>query len=395
MNQSMSKLDVPARGFPISEFEHRTERTQELMRQQRIDALFLTTEPEVRYFSGFHSQFWESPTRPWYLIMPLEGKPIAIIPEIGAAGMHTTWLNDIRTWSSPQPEDDGVSLVTDTLKQLPSRYGRIGVPMGHETLVRMPALDFKTLTVRLSNKEFIDAGMLIRSIRAIKSELEIEKIRHVCELTSDGFIDLPNNISTGESERDICRKLKIDLLERGADDSPYVVTASGPNGYDNIIMGPTDRVLSESDVLIIDTGTTFDGYFCDFDRNFAFGAVSDACKRAHDVVYQATEAGINAARPGATPSDLAEVMWKILQQGGALGNDIGRLGHGLGMQLTEGLSNMPGDDTVLKAGMVITIEPGMCFAPGKLMVHEENIVIREGEAELLSKRAQTEMPVIG
>jgi Xaa-Pro aminopeptidase len=87
-------------------------------------------------------------------------------------------------------------------------------------------------------------------------------------------------------------------------------------------------------------------------------------------------------------------MWKILHQGGALGNDVGRLGHGLGMQLTEGLSNMPGENTELESGMVITIEPGMCFAPGKLMVHEENIVIRDGEAELLSKRAAPEMPVI-
>jgi len=394
MQQTPTKSCIPTRGFPQCEFEQRIARTQSLMREQRIDALFLTTEPEVRYFSGFHSQFWESPTRPWYLIVPLNGKPIAVIPEIGAAGMHTTWLDDIRTWWSPQPADDGVTLVADTLKNLPSRYGRIGVPMGHETLVRMPAADFSVLTDKLANVEFIDAGMMMRSIRAIKSNAEIEKIRYVCELTSDAFINLPNKVSAGESERDICRKLKVDLLNRGADDSPYVVAASGSNGYDNIIMGPTDRILGETDVLIIDTGTVFDGYFCDFDRNFAFGAVSDECKRAHDVVYQATEAGINAARPGATPSELADVMWKILQEGGALGNDVGRLGHGLGMQLTEGLSNMPGDHTKLEPDMVITIEPGMCFAPGKLMVHEENIVIRDGEAELLSKRAAPEMPVI-
>ena len=55
---------------------------------------------------------------------------------------------------------------------------------------------------------------------------------------------------------------------------------------------------------------------------------------------------------------------------------------------------MPGDDTVLEAGMVITIEPGMSFAPSKLMVHEENIVIRDGEAELLTQRADPEMTVV-
>ncbi len=61
-----------------------------------------------------------------------------------------------------------------------------------------------------------------------------------------------------ESEREVCRKLRIDLLQRGADTSPYLIAASGPGGYDNIIMGPTDRGLARGDVLIIDTGTLHD-----------------------------------------------------------------------------------------------------------------------------------------
>lgn len=378
----------PSRGFPLEEFEQRTRAAQQAMRDASLDALLFLTEPEVRYFSGFLTRFWESPTRPWFLVVPADAKPIAVIPEIGAAGMATTWIDDIRTWSAPQPADDGVSILSQTLNSLPARFGRVGVPMGHETGLRMPLNDFYSLAESIN---FVDATAIIQTLRQEKSELEIEKIARICSLASDGFDHLADNITVGMTEREVCRVLVTDLLARGADACPYVVAASGPGSYDNIIMGPTDRVIESGDVLIIDTGSTYDGYFCDFDRNWAFGNSDDSTLRAYDVVYQATEAGLAAARPGATAADLYQAMWDVLEKGGALGNDVGRLGHGLGMQLTEQPSNMPSDHTVLRPGMVMTLEPGMEFSPGKLMVHEENIVIREGEPQMLSRRALPSM----
>ena len=77
-----------------------------------------------------------------------------------------------------------------------------------------------------------------------------------------------------------------------------------------------------------------------------------------------------------------------------MGNDVGRLGHGLGIQLTEWPSNAAWDNTVLESGMVITLEPGMTYEFGKLMVHEENIVIRDEGPELLSRRAPKELPIV-
>jgi Xaa-Pro aminopeptidase len=387
-------IATPARGFAVAEFEQRTMRAQQRMRAAGIDAMVLTTEPEFRYFSGFHSQFWESPTRPWFLVVPCDGKPIAVVPGIGEKGFAQTWLDDIRTWSAPNPADDGISLLVGALQQLASRYRRIGFQLGHETHLRMPAADFLKLRELLGPIEVHDVTGLIRSLRMIKSAAEIEKIRHVCQLTSIAFENLPQLLTIGQTERDACRLLRMELLRLGADHSPYLIGASGPGGYDNIIMGPTDRVMNDGDILIIDTGTTWDGYFCDFDRNFAFGHVADAARRAHACVYAATEAGFAAARPGATTADLWTAMWKVLEAGGALGNDVGRLGHGLGMNLTEPPSNMPGDNTVLQPGMVLTLEPGMVFAPNQLMVHEENIVIREDGAEMLTGRAAPEMPVI-
>jgi len=106
------------RGFNIDQFEKRTLKAQRLMQQHGLDALLLTTETNVRYFTGFLTRFWESPTRPWYLIIPLKGKPIAVIPSIGKALMNQTWVEDIRTWPSPDLNDDGISLLSDTLNEI-------------------------------------------------------------------------------------------------------------------------------------------------------------------------------------------------------------------------------------------------------------------------------------
>lgn len=384
----------PPRGFAEAEFENRIVRAQTRMQQLKLDAVLLTTEAEVRYFTGFLTQFWESPTRPWFVVLPLKGKPIAIIPGIGAAGMRETWIEDIRTWSSPRPDDDGISLVAGALQEQAGRFKRFGASMGPESMLRMPARDFEKLRGMVGNVEFHDSSEMIHRLRYVKSPAEIAKIHYVCDLTSAAFEALPKSLVMGESERENCRRLRMDLLARGADTSPYLIAGSGPGGYGNIIMGPTDRILEDGDILIIDTGTTYDGYFCDFDRNFAFGHASDDARRAYEVVFKATDAGFSVARPGATTTDVYHAMWSVMEAGGALGNDVGRLGHGLGMQLTEWPSNTADDHTPLEPGVVLTLEPGMEFAPGKQMVHEENIVITEGGARWLSRRAPEEMPVI-
>lgn len=184
------------------------------------------------------------------------------------------------------------------------------------------------------------------------------------------------------------------LAAFGADSCPYLISGSGAGGYDSIIMGPTDRELTEGDVLIIDTGANYDGYFSDFDRNYAFGQIEEATQLVYDTVYQATEAGLIIAEPGRTTGDLWQAMWSVLEKNGALGNDVGRMGHGLGRQLTEWPSHAPNGDVILKPGMVLTLEPGMAIAANKMMVHEENIVITENGCELLHERTWKTLPVI-
>jgi Xaa-Pro aminopeptidase len=387
----------PQRDFTLAEFEQRLGRAQSMMREHQLDGILLTTETNVRYFSGYFTQFWQSPTRPWFLLLPATGKPIAVIPTIGLVGMQNTWVDDVRTWPSPMPEDDGVSLLNQTLAELPKRFGRLGMTLGRETHLRMPQTQVQSL-YSSSGFDLVDVSRDVLHLRSIKSRAEINRAAHVCNIASNAFAQLPSFAKTGMTERQIVAEFRMELLRQGADHSPFIVSSSGADGYDDIIMGPTDRVINEGDLLIIDTGTVWQGYFCDFDRNWAFGHCSQATKDAYACVYAATEAGFAAAKPGNTTSDLYRAMWPIMAAGGALGNDVGRLGHGLGSDLTEWPSNTATDETLLEVGMVMTLEPGMSYANGtgevKQMVHEENIVITEDGAQWLSIRAAAQLPLL-
>lgn len=387
-------LKAPERGFELAEFEARTQKAQALMAEQHLEGLLLMSEAEVRYFSGFHTLFWQSPTRPWFLFVPAEGKPIAVIPEIGVALMQQTWIKDIRTWSAPAPQDDGISLLRDLLAPLAQRNARLGILKGHETALRMPLGDWERLMQALPGLQLADATGLVQGLRMVKSAAEIEKLAHICAIGSASFDQVPAQVSQGMPLEEVFRTFRREALAQGADDLPYLVGGAGPGGYIDVISPPSRRPLQAGDVLMLDTGATWDGYFCDFDRNFAIGSADAAACRAYDVLWRATEAGLAAARPGNSCRDLFLAMQGVIAELDDQGGDIGRLGHGLGMQLTEQPSHASFDQTELQAGMVLTLEPSLCYGNNLIMVHEENIVIRPQGAELLTTRAAPELPVI-
>ena len=351
------------------------------------------------------SALWKIPTRiqpflnglyriPTFLIIPSEGKPIAVIPSIGENALSQCWIEELHIWASPNPADEGISLLAATLMKLATRYSTIGMPMGPETYLRMPANDVMMLRTSLKSVDIVDSTNILLDLRMVKSDLEIAKHRFICEIVSDAYDNMGHIAQAGLTEREIQARYRLDVLGRGADTVPYIVATSAHGGTDDAIRFPTERKLGDGDVLFIDTGAEIDGYYCDFDRNFALGHVADETKYAYELCYQATEAGITAARPGAMACDVWLAMHDVLSAGGAKGSGVGRMGHGVGLANTEWPSLMPTDQTILRDGMVLAIEPGYDFGVGKLMLHEENIVVREGGAEILTRRAPEIIPCL-
>ena len=379
--------------IPAQEFRARIAALQAGMAELSLDALLLTAPADILYTTGFLTRFWESPARPWFVVVPNTGEPVAVIPSIGADLMGRTWLHDIRTWDAPDPRDDGVSLLADALAQAVAPTGRIGLPMGLETHLSMPLADFDALRARLAPRRFVDTTACVQRVREVKSEAEIDKIRASCAIAARAFARVPDFAQEGRALSDVFRNFQIALLSEGADWVSYVAGGAGPDGYGDVISPAGAAPLQHGDVLMLDTGAVKDGYFCDFDRNFAIGPASDTARRAHAALWHATEDALTALRPGMLARDVHHLLASGLERRGMTPGG-GRMGHGLGITLTEWPSFTPLDETPLRAGMVVTLEPGCVTADGRIMVHEENIVLRDTGPELLSPRAPEDLPEI-
>ena len=395
---------------PISEAEYRARvaTIQKAMARERLDALLITSEDNYRYITGFNSPTWHNLTRPRYCIVPLAGDPTVVVPANNTAIVEeTSWVKDVKWWIAPCPADDGVTLTVEALKARAGRFNRVGAELGPQSRLTMPVGDFFRIKAAMVPTEIVDGDWMLREIRMVKSPAEIEHLRFVGQAVSRAFEALPRRIAAGETEKQVAEKLQADFLRRGVEKIPYLVGVSGAGGYRNIHLSPQDRVLRRGDILVFDTGCSYKGYYCDFDREYSFGKPTDRIRRMYDIVWKATQAGIDAVRPGATCSDIWNAQAKIIlaaKETSGLDFDLaknGRMGHGLGMRMCEPPSIHPEDYTVLKPGMTLTIEPGISYThDGKngpeprVMVHEENVAVTGDGVTMLTRRAPPEMSVV-
>lgn len=379
--------------FPDSEFKRRLSVIQAEMDRRGHSALILTTPADIFYVSGFLTRFWESPTRPWFVVVPASGMPIAVIPSIGEHLMKRTWLSDIRTWNAPDPRDDGVGLLSDTICSLAPTSGQVGLPMGPETQLRMPLADFNRVVRNISPRELVDGTDVIRHAREVKSDLEVDKIRTICQIASNAFDVVPDLICKSTTMDRLFRDFQVALLDAGADWVSYVAGGAGPDGYEDVISPAGNIPLVAGDIVMLDTGAVKDGYFCDFDRNFAIERTSKAARRAHSALFAATEHALESIRAGMRACDAYDVLYDKLRAEGAKPAP-GRFGHGVGLSLTEWPSLDAHDQTELREHMILALEPAVEVVPGYHLVHEENVVLRDTGPELLSRRAPEELPIV-
>lgn len=369
---------------PLEECRARFERAQQAMAGAAFDALLVTAEANTAYFSGYrHFAPWTTFTRPLILLLPQRGTPMAVVHSLLEPEFRrVSWITDVRGYVDLF--EGPIDTVVDELRALGVDRGTIGAELGYEQRLGIPHNDFLRLKSAVSEAQFLDASDVIWHLRMVKSRYEIERLRRSCAIVTKAFDQAFAVAAEGVSQQEVAQAIRRSMVEQGADRVGFILMTSGPGEYERLSSPPGERILRRGDLLLIDMGAVYDGYWSDFCRAGVVGGPSSRQSRLQETVYQATSRGVASARPGVPVAAIARVVDQELQrEGHAIGGSIGRIGHGIGLMSTEPPHVALYDKTLLEPGMSITLEPALIDECGVFQV-EMNLVVTEDGPDILS-----------
>lgn len=371
-------------GFTRAEYERRVRGLQEGLSARGVAGAILTAEANYNYFAGYHHFApWTTFCRPVFLLIPAEGEPAILVHGFPAAdARRDVWFADVRSYDSLTfaPLDDVVAAA----KELGFAGGPIGFELGPEQRIGMTAAEWDELRNLCSPAPVVDVGPLIWSLRIVKSEPEIALHRESGRIAAAAFQECFGRIRAGMTEVDAVRTMGEVIAREGGRPGFFIVT-SGRGFYDRVAGLPRDRELESGDMLWIDLGVVYRGYWTDHCRAVVVGGASQEQRDQWKAITGLTRSTVEHLRPGQTAAQVVEF---IQDEGKRMGLEFsfaaGRSGHGMGLMSTEPPHIALYDETELSPGMVFTIEPGWIEQELGVFVAEENLVLREDGADLLT-----------
>lgn len=214
----------------------------------------------------------------------------------------------------------------------------------------------------------------ILSMRSVKSETEIQNIKKAQSFTDETFSYILSRIEAGRTEKDIMLDMEFYMRRLGSEGIAFdFIVASGENtSLPHAV--PTDRVVQNGDFVTMDFGAVFNGYRSDMTRTVAVGYVSEEQKDVYATVLNAQRAAFDAIKIGAKCCDVDKAARNVIAEAG-YGKCFGHaLGHSVGIDIHEGPNFSPSCKETVKAGYVITVEPGI-YIENKFGVRIEDMAV--------------------
>ncbi len=226
------------------------------------------------------------------------------------------------------------------------------------------------------------AANIVESIRINKDSSEIAAIRAAAGIAAQALKHTLRYIKPGVSESELAGRLDFQIRKLGATNSFETIVAFGPNAS-RPHHQPGKRKLRRRDTVLIDFGARHKGYCSDITRSFAVGKPTPLFERAYDAVQQAQTTAIKMIKAGAKIQQVDAAARDVIGSSGLPVYGHGT-GHGFGLEIHEMPFLKADGKGRLKAGEVITIEPGV-YIPGKLGVRiEDDILVTDSGHKILT-----------
>jgi Xaa-Pro aminopeptidase len=340
-----------------------------------LDALLVDSLVNVRYLTSFTGS---------------NGLVLAVADTAHAKLGSHRFLTDFRysTQSAEQvPEEFEREIVTGEMLEaldaaLADASGRLGFDDAGMT-VKYHA----QLLERLGESwELVPCAGAVERLRAVKDAGEIARIRAASALADEALMGILEDGLVGRSEREIALELELRMRRIGAQapSFPSIVAAGARGALPHA--QPSGEPIPRDVLVTIDWGALHEGYCSDCTRTFATGeGISEQAREVYELVLRAQAQGLDAVKAGPNGREVDAVARETIEQAGH-GEHFGHgLGHGVGIEIHEAprLSRTAGEEP-LRAGNVVTVEPGV-YLPGELGVRiEDLVVVGEGSRELLT-----------
>ncbi|RIK30521.1 MAG: aminopeptidase P family protein [Anaerolineae bacterium] len=366
--------------------QSRLDKLNASLRTGELDSVILNPGPTLKYLTGLDFHLME---RPVVLFYAKDQTPAIVIPELEMQKVANLPYK-LQVFSYPENPSEWDAAFRKAAQALSLDGKRIGVEPRQLRL-----LEFRHVKSGAPEADFPDASDVLAQLRLRKDKSEVEAMRRAALIAQSALEAVLPSIKIGMTEKELSAELVMQLFKHGSEpEMPFApIVSTGPNSA-NPHASPSDRKLQAGDLLVVDWGAAYGGYISDLTRTFAVGAVDEEYRKIHKIVQEANAAGRAAAKPGIPCAEVDRAAREVIERSGYGKYFTHRTGHGIGMEGHEE-PYMRGDNMqLLEPGMAFTVEPGI-YLPGRNGVRiEDNVVITESGADVLSDMPR-EIRVVG
>lgn len=355
-------------------YAERQERIQSWMRAHSTDAVLITSPAAFYYLTGV---WLETGERASGIVFRQTERPVWVVHEMFLREVEPSGV-EICLW---RDGDDVYPIFSRLIGETESVVAVDGLWPSRHLLGLMQT--------RHGAPSVQSADDLISRLRVVKDAQEISILKEASRQADTVVTELRSFLRPGVSERAVAEHIARLWKTVGVSHMSFpAIIATGENGA-SPHHEPSDAVLEVGTTVIVDTGGVHQHYCSDTTRTFIIGDPSDEVIAVYNCVLAAQLAGITAAKPGVTLSDVDSAVRQVIVEAGYGSFFTHRTGHGVGLEIHEAPYVTAGNEQKLESGMVITIEPGV-YLPGKFGVRiEDLVVIEEHGARSLNESQKT------